>query len=178
MRKRAAVLLFIFLSAYPVLSQDLDVETAAPNPEPEGQVRPGEFWLGIGAETAMYGPTGFIFGGSFSFGYGRGTSVGLKAVYFYNHAESLDVLELNFLLRFYFQGFTYSSGPYIQILGGAAIFFRRENGITIPAQWGTVSAGAAFGWRFHLGKLFFFEPYIRAGYPYIAGGGLTAGVRL
>jgi hypothetical protein len=177
MRGRAAVLLFIFLSAYPVLSQDLVSENEEKAAQTEERLRPGEFWLGLGGEAAMFGTSGFSYGGSFAFGYGVGVSVGLKAAYFFDNVENIDVLELNFLLRFYLRGLTFSSGPFVQVLAGSAVFFRRETGFAIPAQWGIPSAGACFGWRFNIGKVFFAEPYIRGGYPYIFGGGVAAGVR-
>jgi hypothetical protein len=69
------------------------------------------------------------------------------------------------------------SGPFIQFSGGPVIFARGEKNITMPSDTVRLSAGFSLGWRFLLGTYFFIEPAIRAGYPYIAGVGLSAGVR-
>jgi hypothetical protein len=47
----------------------------------------------------------------------------------------------------------------------------------MPSEVGTISIGLGVGWRFLLGNLFFIEPAIRGGFPYIVGAGLSAGVR-
>jgi len=136
----------------------------------------GSFWISSGIETAMYSRTSLCYGGSFTFAYGKGVSVGFKAAYFLNFENRIDVLELGFLLRFYLRGSFASSGPFIQFSGGQALFIRPKDCLTIPAQWGAMYGGADAGWRFILGNTFFIEPFIRGGYPYIAGGGLLVGL--
>ena len=139
----------------------------------------GDFWVCPGAETAFYTSSGISAGGSLAVAYESKFSFGFKAAWFFDTNNELDALELNFLLRYYFMdaGEMPSAGPWLQLMGGPALFFDKAENPSIPAKWGTVSAGVIFGWRFLFGKLFFAEPYIRAGYPYIVGVGVSGGVR-
>jgi len=140
----------------------------------------GDFWICPGVETAFYSYSGVSVGGSLSAAYGNKASVGIKTAWFFDTKNELDTLELNFLLRYYFTGGAAgapSAGPYLQLTAGPALFFEKTETVSMPAKWGTMSAGLTFGWRFFLGKLFFAEPYIRAGYPYLAGAGISGGVR-
>ena len=136
----------------------------------------GDFWICPGAETAFYSLSGVSAGGSLTAAYGNRASIGFKAAWFFDTKKELDALELDFLLRYNFMKSAPSAGPYLQLTAGPALFFDREEKAAVPAKWGTVSAGLAFGWRFNFGKLFFAEPYIRAGYPYIVGAGVSGGV--
>jgi hypothetical protein len=46
-------------------------------------------------------------------------------------------------------------------------------------RWtGTFLGGLTLGWRFLFGDHWYAEPVLRAGYPFIAGGGIAAGFRL
>jgi len=125
-------------------------------------------------EIAMYSPSGMTFGGGLSLIYGKGVSVGLKAVYFADSVALLEILELNLLLRYYFFGS--HSGPFVQFSGGPSLLFRQKDGIKIPANWGMISAGFNLGWRLFLNNHFFIEPSVRGGYPYIGGAALSAGI--
>ena len=136
-----------------------------------------DLWFSSGAETAVYGISGTIYGGSLAAAYGSGASTGLKASLFFDFENEINVMELNFLFRLYIAGRNSFSGPFFQFAGGSAVFFNREDGISLPARWGSFSAGLSFGWRFLLGNTFFIEPSVRGGYPFMAGAGLTAGVR-
>ncbi|MCL2271032.1 MAG: hypothetical protein FWC24_06795 [Treponema sp.] len=154
----------VILCAVPVFSQD--------------RISPDEdFWVCQITEATMFGASGISYGGGLALAYGRGASIGFKAAYLVNNiiGERIDVLELNFLLRYNFFGGSSVSGPFIQLTGGQAFFFRQKEGISIPSEWGIISAGASLGWRFPLGRLFFIEPFVRGGYPYFAGTGLAAG---
>ena len=147
----------------------------------------GDFWVCPGAETALYSSAGVSVGSSLAVAYGNKISFGFGMAWFFDTKKVLDALELNFLLRYYFKGGALSgaslkegepsAGPYLQLTGGPALFFDKAEKASTPAKWGTVSAGATFGWRFLFGKLFFVEPYIRAGYPYLVGAGVSGGVR-
>ena len=137
--------------------------------------RQGNFWVSGGIETAMYSDSGFCYGGSLSIAFGKGVSIGGKAAYFINFDTGIDALEYGFLLRFYFLGISSYSGPFFQLSGGQVFLFRRSSGLLFPAEWGTIYAGAETGWRFLLGKNFFMEPFIRGGFPYLIGGGISAG---
>jgi hypothetical protein len=132
--------------------------------------------ISAGLETAMYSKTGLSYGGGLAFTYGRGISIGLKTAYFFDFENSIDVLELGFQIRFFLQGISSYTGPFIQLSGGQVLFFRREL-ITIPASWGIIYGGVSMGWLILLGESFFIEPFIRGGYPFLYGGGLSAGIR-
>jgi len=136
-----------------------------------------EMWSCPGIETAFYSVSGAAYGGSLTLAYGRGASVGFRAAYFADVEDLLSILELNILLRFYFMGGAAYSGPFLQFTGGPALFFSRDSSIAVPAELGMVSAGLSLGWRFLLRGAWFVEPFVRGGYPYIAGGGLSAGIR-
>jgi len=136
-----------------------------------------DFWLCPGAETAMYGVSSLAYGGGFSVGYGKGISMGLKAAW-YTSGEGTTALELNFLLRYFIFGMEAVSGPFLQLLAGPTLFATGGDNIAVPSEYGMISAGLSFGWRFLFGGRWFVEPSIRGGYPYMAGAGLSAGVRL
>jgi len=182
MRKFGLLAMLVF-SSVPAFAQEAGW-LAAP-------ARRGDFWVCLGGETAFYSYSGVSAGPSFAAAYGSKFSIGLRAAWFFDIKNELDVLELNFLLRYYFMGGSPSAesapsaasrenrpsaGPYLQLTGGPALFFDKTEDIAVPARWGRASAGLTFGWRFLFGKLFFVEPHIRAGYPYIAGAGVSGGM--
>jgi len=136
----------------------------------------GDFWFCPGGEAAFYSVYGVSYGGGLAFGYGKGSSIGIKAAWFMD-SDGISVLELNFLLRFYFFGKRAYSGPFIQFIGGPAIFFDKESVVSMPSKTGVFSMGMSFGWRFLIKEKWFIEPSIRGGYPYLAGAGLSAGMR-
>ena len=156
----------IFLSPASVIAQDQSRQEGGSD---------GGFWISPGVETAMYSNSGASYGAGLAMAYGRGASIGLKTAYLANRETEIDVMELCLLFRVYFRGGDFNYGPFIQLTGGQALFFRREFGLSIPALWGTISGGAGLGWRFLLGNLFFVEPSIRVGYPYFVGMGLSIG---
>jgi len=137
----------------------------------------GEFWVCPSAEAALYSKQSFSYGAGFSAAYGKKISIGLKGAFLFDEKNELDVLEIHVLLRLYLTGGAANSGPFFQFTGGPALFFPREEGVALPAEFGLFSAGISFGWRFLFGNTFFIEPFIRGGYPFIAGGGLSAGIR-
>jgi len=136
----------------------------------------GDSWFCLGGETALYSYSGISYGGGFALGYGKGTSIGLKAVWFIP-SNGISVLELNFLYRIYFFGKQAYSGPFIQLLGGPVLFFSNESGVSVPSDLGALSMGVGCGWRFLIKDRWFIEPSVRCGYPYLAGAGLSAGMR-
>jgi len=136
----------------------------------------GDFWICPSVEASLYSDSPASFGGGFALGYGKGTSIGMKTVWFLNPIEG-SVLEFNFLLRYYFSGKQAYSGPFIQFIGGPVLFFDEENGISVPSKRGNFSIGMSFGWRFLIKDKWFIEPYIRGGHPYLVGTGLSAGIR-
>lgn len=159
------ILLVLCLALFPIslFAQELDVDR-------------GELWISPGAEMSLYSISSAAYGGGMTIAYGRGASIGFKTAYFFDIEGEIDTLEVNVLLRFYFKGGASVSGPFIQFSGGPAFFVRRENSVEVPSDWGMISLGLNFGWRFLLGKAFFIEPSVRAGYPFIASAGFSAGV--
>jgi len=180
--------MILFSSLLPAFAQESGSLLPGGNGFLAAPAQRGDFWICPGAETAFYSSSGVSIGASLAAAYGGRFSVGFKAAWFFDIQNELDTLELNFLLRYYFMDGArsaesapsaerlHSAGPFLQLTGGPALFFDKAEGVSMPAHWGRVSAGLTFGWRFLFGKLFFAEPYIRAGYPYLAGAGVSAGV--
>ena len=131
-----------------------------------------DFWFNVGWDTAMYSESGMANGSSYAIGYGDGAAIGIRAAFF-STPERINALELNVLFRLYFRGSEAFSGPFIQFTGGPVLFFPEEK---LLFQLGTISAGLNLGLRFLLLNGVFFEPVIRAGFPYFLGIGLSAGI--
>jgi len=134
-----------------------------------------DIWISASLETALYNYSGASWGGGLAIGYGNATSIGLK-VSWYFISDSVDTLELNFLFRFNLRGAQAVSGPFFQFTGGPALFFPKDDDASLLVELGTISAGLSFGWRFLLNQLII-EPSIRVGYPYIAGAGISVGIK-
>jgi hypothetical protein len=135
-----------------------------------------DMWVCPVFESGWYSISNIAIGGGAALGYGNRAAIGLKVIY-WNDMDGIRSLELNFLLRFYIFGRMERSGLFAQVNGGPVIFARDEGNLAVPSGIGTFSAGFSVGWRFLFGRYFFVEPAVRAGYPYIAGAGLSAGVR-
>jgi hypothetical protein len=174
MFKKTFLLLFInALGIFPAFAQ-------------EGLSIREDLWVCPVFESGWYGETGMAIGGGAAIGYGDGLAFGLKVVY-WNDLKEIRALELNFLARFYCFSLTKAeiqrtsvlghSGLFVEFSGGPIIYAKGENNIAMPSETVTISTGLSLGWRFLFGGHFFAEPYIRGGYPYIAGAGLSAGVR-
>ena len=133
------------------------------------------FWVCPGAEFAMFSLDSAAFGGGLSLGYGNRAAIGLKAVWFGDANGQVTTMELNVLFRWYV--LRPSSWLYVQFNGGPA-FFAENEGLSLPSELGAVSAGLSLGWRQPIGRYWFAEAAIRAGYPYIVGGGLFFGFTL
>ena len=170
-KKMAVVLLLIGTASVFAQEEAVHIESAQTE-----TVKHRDFWVCPGAETAMFSPTGMAYGGGLSIGYGRRATIGFKAAYLVN-TKGLSTLELNFLFRWYFLRPMAYFGPFVQIGGGPVFFAQNKNTIAVPAEFGTVSASLSVGWRFLLGKRWFLEPAIRAGYPFLVGAGVSAGLR-
>ena len=142
----------------------------------EEAARTGGFFVSPLAETLIYGEHGLAFGAGFAIGAGDDGAIGIRFLYAID-GEDFIFMELLFFLRMYLFGFSNSArntGPFLQLNGGPVLFAAGNPELT---GFGTISAGLTAGWRFPFGNNWFIEPAIRAGYPYIAGGGLSAGYR-
>jgi hypothetical protein len=142
----------------------------------EAEFEKGDFWLCPSGEAALYSYSGITYGYGFALGYGRGTSIGVKAIWFPG-SEGVNVLEINCLLRFYFSGNKAYSGTFLQFMGGPTLFWDEMTGFSLPAKVGAFSIGAGLGWRILILDRIYIEPCFRAGYPYAVGAGISVGVR-
>jgi hypothetical protein len=132
-----------------------------------------EFFIAPAAETLLYGRSSMAYGGGMTLGYGTGLSFGFKLLVVVDR-ESFFCTEILFFLRYYFLNYDAGTGPYIQINGGPVIFGDSKPEVS---GYGSISAGLTAGWRFLLGKSWFAEPFIRGGYPYRFGAGVSGGLR-
>jgi len=163
--------LLIFLTNFAYTQEENSAEEE--NTEKNLNVRPN-FWIGFGFNTGFYDPAGIsLIGGNLAFGYGSGVSIGFMASYFLN--SHTNVLELDLLLRFYLLGKNASLGPFLQVVGGASLVNRKLD-IIIPAETGIFNAGLGFGWRLIGFNKFYWEPSIRAGYPYYCIIAISVGI--
>jgi hypothetical protein len=186
MLKRSLLLavFLIFFSIFAIYAQEenltedvTETKTEKVNDKPFSD-RP-DVWFGFGGETAFYSALGLASGGSFALGYGSGSSIGLRATFFYN-GDKFKVTEVDLLLRFYTFGKNAYGGPFIQLIGGASFINYSENlsgFFSFPAKTGIFNAGFGIGWRYIYYNRLFFEPAIRFGYPYFMGISLSAGIR-
>ena len=160
-----SVLFLVILSAVPVHAQT----------EEQSAKRSG-FFIAPLVEVLGYSRKGPAFGGGLAIGAGNGVAIGAHFLYTVD-TELVSALELAVFMRFYLLGPEAHSGPFVQITVGAAVFALKSI-VSFPAEAGTISAGLTAGWRFLLRDRWYIEPAIRAGYPYIAGAGVSAGFRL
>jgi hypothetical protein len=100
---------------------------------------------------------------------GLSFAAGLKAGYSHNFS-GVGPLEMAALGRWYFLSLE-TSRLFAQVEAGADLIF--HEGDTVPAFLG----GLALGWRIPLG-LWYVEPAVRGGYPYVWGAGLSFGRRI
>jgi hypothetical protein len=177
-------ILLIFFPIFSIYAQEENLTEEVTDTETEKvdnkqlRDRP-DFWLSIGGETAFYSASGLAYGGSFAFGYGSGSSIGLKTSFF-SDGEEFKILEMNLLLRFYMFGKNTYWGPFIQFIGGASFINFSEDFLdffALPSKTGVINGGLGIGWRFIYNNRLFLEPAVRMGYPYFLGLGLSAGIR-
>ena len=124
-----------------------------------------DFFVAPLGEAAGFGWDGLSYGGGFTLGCGDGAAIGIRCLYAQDSYNFI-AMELQCFLRMYFS-LNANTGPFVQISAGPVIYAD-----TIPALsgYGTISAGLGAGWRFPVGKHWYIEPAIRAGYPYLIGG--------
>jgi hypothetical protein len=140
-----------------------------------GPVRfgPGRFFIAPVVETTLFSTAATAFGGGLAFGYDGAVMLGYRVLYFID-PDGLGTLELGIFFRVYLPPGRYD-GFFIQAGIGPSIF--AQNGALFPPKANSTSVGVSLGWRFLLGNAFYIEPAVRAGYPHIAGAGVSAGFR-
>jgi hypothetical protein len=149
--------LLVLLMAVPVLSA----------PAQEG------FFIAPVVETTLFSAATTAFGGGLAFGYDGAVMLGYRALYFVD-PKGLTTLELCLFLRVYLPPGRHD-GFFIQAGAGPCVFVR--DAPMFPPKISSTSAGVILGWRFLLGSRWYVEPYLRAGYPYVAGAGVSTGFR-
>ena len=163
--KHLVVLLIIFF-AVPLYAQTADDSSSS---------SPQDFFIAPLAEVLGYSQKGPAFGGGFALGAGSGVAIGARFLYAID-TESIHTMEIAAFIRFYLLGADACTGPFAQLIAGAAIF-NYEHTASPPAKAGALSVGIVAGWRFTLGERWYVEPAIRVGYPYIAGAGASFAYR-
>ena len=141
----------------------------------ENQSEPPFFFAAPAVEAVMYGRTPPSIGYGFALGSEGRISLGFKGMYAMPLEEhDITTFEITLFFRVYVS--KAANGLFAQFTYGAVMFLG-ESEITFPAEKGSFSIGITAGWRFPLGSRFFIEPYIRGGYPYLGGAGISTGVR-
>jgi hypothetical protein len=131
----------------------------------------------VSAQTALYSVDAAAFGGGLTAGYGFDIgALGIRAAYLAD-TDGLATVETGLFVRFYlplaFMGQDrFRAGPFLQFSLGPVFFFGDQDQLA-----GSVSAGLSAGWRFLVGKRWYVEPALRAGYSYIVGAGVSGGLR-
>jgi hypothetical protein len=126
--------------------------------------------LGLGVDGNMNTRKGAALGGAVTADYGiiPNLAAGIKIGFSHNF-DSLMVLEPEVFTRWYFPEFK-GLFFFVQAGIGTSIFF--ENAAVYPAILGDLSAGLRIPF-----KQWYVEPYLRTGYPFIWGAGVSAGYR-
>ncbi|MDR3167704.1 MAG: hypothetical protein LBT93_07155 [Treponema sp.] len=126
--------------------------------------------LGVGIEGNLNSRQGMALGKNFSLDYGinRFLSAGMKAGFSKDFNRIL-IWEPDAFIRWYFKDFS-SFLLFVQADLGASIILTDAR--VYPVMLGGISGGI----RFPLDK-WYVEPYIRSGYPFILGAGMSAGYR-
>jgi hypothetical protein len=147
-------------------STDFEIILDAPSPP----VKNKNFFIAPVAEASYYGLNRPAVGTGVAFGYGSGLAYGFNFLYALNFEEYSFVETLIFLRYFFFGSGANSganTGPFVQFSAGPVFF----------SGSGTISAGLSAGWRFPLGTQYYIEAAVKGGYPYLAGAGVSAGIR-
>ena len=137
------------------------------------------FFIAPLAEVSGYGREGLGYGGGLTLGMGDGVSIGFRLLYTGETGEErINALELAIFIRFYPFSSNVPIGLFFQIESGAVIISPNGESAISSEKKGSFVAGIAVGWRFPFGSRWYIEPAIRAGYPFIAGAGVSIGFRL
>jgi len=133
-----------------------------------------DFYFGFFAEGLGYSRYSAAFGGGIVFGGGfNGMGLGISLLYAQD-PEKFVFLETLAHFRLYISRVKNNTGLFLQAEGGIVLFANEK---FETADNFSPTAGLGAGWRFPLGKLWYIEPVIRGGYPYIYGASLSTGIR-
>jgi len=138
-------------------------------------VKRSDLFIGLFAEGIGYSRNSIAFGGGITFGgsfYGMGA--GLSLLYAQDMENFIFLEALAHFRVYLLRARNNNTGLFLQAEGGV-VFFSYEKFETADNL--APVGGLCAGWRFPLGKLWYIEPVIRGGYPYIYGVGLSGGIR-
>ena len=134
-----------------------------------------KFFIAPQIEILGFSREGPAFGGGFAIGAEDRIAIGTRLMYMLD-SEGLNTMEIAVFMRFYLLNSKDCTGLFVQVNGGAVVFEYKDN-VSLPSEFGSLSAGISAGWRFPLRERWYIEPAIRAGYPFMVGVGLSAGFR-
>jgi len=181
--RKYLLLILLAFCVFPAMAQESE-ESAKPAMTQELEQSAGQPSRGLGffiaplTEVTGHGRNSPSLGFGFALGSDDGVALGLRCLYTFElNSTIVNALELTVFLRWYLHGALAYSGPFIQFTGGTVLYAVNES-VSVPAGSGMLSAGLGFGWRFPLGKYWFLEPAVRAGYPYIYGAGVSIALRV
>ena len=176
--RKIAIIIVILLSAANLYAQ-----------ENQADISPPFMFAAPVLETVWYGRTSSAMGFGITLGSEDTVSIGLKWLYALSLAEyDITTFELTIFLRLYLSEYLSEflpvylstkesiSGLFAQLNCGAAVF-SGDGSISLPEEGGTFTIGITAGWRFLFEPRYLIEPYIRVGYPYFGGAGVSAGMR-
>ena len=126
-------------------------------------------------EIIGYSRSGPAIGGGLAIGAGDEITIGARFLYAISN-ESIITMEIAVFFRAYIFGPDTAKGPFVQLNIGSASF-GLERPVPIPSAAGDLSLGLGAGWRIPFSNRWYWEPYIRIGYPYIVGAGISAAFR-
>jgi len=177
------ILLFLVFFIFPAAAQELEQidKPESEQSEEQSAEQPSRglgFFIAPLTELTGHGRESPSLGAGFAFGADDGVAVGFRCLYTFElNSESVNALELTVFLRWYLRGVSAYSGPFIQFTGGT-VLYAINNSVSVPSKVGMLSAGLGFGWRIPLGKYWFLEPAVRAGYPFMYGAGVAIALRI
>jgi hypothetical protein len=165
--REAVVSLVFFLLIIPAPARSFAEQDAQDNP------RSGlseDLFFAVLGEANMNARRGAAAGGGLAIGFGDGTAFGGKFL-FSGRGGPLTVTEAALFFRGYLPSLRGRRGFFAQGEAGTSIVHEKGR------RPGDFCGGLTLGWRFLFRDRWFVEPYVRAGYPFIAGGGIGAGIR-
>ena len=128
--------------------------------------------LGIGIEwnmNANSNHTGAL-ALAYDFNFGKSSAFGVNMAACTNFS-GFTAIQPAVMYRWYIWGIESHTGIFMQADIGAYIMLLNVDVFT------NFLAGLRAGYRISLGSMFYLEPYIKAGYPFMIGIGVTAGLR-
>jgi len=159
MNKRLLIVFFLIIICV--------FKISAQENQPDETLRKTAFSYGV--DVNMNSPFGFAYGAilGIDFYLPERSSIGIQLTASSNGVNN-STIEPSLAFRYYFSD---SYSFFIQLDTGAS-FISETGEVRI-----NLLMGLRAGYRLYIGRIFFIEPFVRGGYPFIAGGGLLMGYR-